>query len=118
MYSEGPNDQLGRRSAEQYAPKYAQHIAEVAAKVKELGTKYSRELALLKGFKPGVVCPTCRRAVSEADLGAVQAGIKQSLDVITEEGRAQKSQLDELQALEKQTEETFLQFQKDDVAQE
>ena len=108
---------LGRRGVEQYAPKYTQHIAEASAKVKELGAKYSRELALLKGFQTGVVCPTCRRAVSESDLGAVQAGIRKSLAAITEEGRAQKSQLDELQALEKQSEETFLQFQKDDVAQ-
>ena len=92
---------LGRRGVEQYAPKYTQHIAEASAKVKELGVKYSRELALLKGFQPGVVCPTCRRAVSESDLGAVQAGIRKSLAAITEEGRAQKSQLDELQALEK-----------------
>lgn len=111
------HQKLGQRGAEQYAPKYAQHIAETAAKVKELGAKYTRELALLKGFRPGVVCPTCRRAVSEADLGAVQAGIRQSLEAIMAEGRAQKGQLDELQALEKQSEETFLRFQKDDVAQ-
>ena len=90
---------------------------EASAKVKELGAKYSREATLLKAFQPGVVCPTCRRAVSEADLGAVQAEIRQSLEAITAEGRAQKGQLDELRALEKQAEETFLQFQKDDVAQ-
>ena len=110
------HQKLGQRGAEQYAPKYAQHIAETAAKVKELGAKYTRELALLKGFRPGVVCPTCRRAVSEADLGAVQAGIRQSLEAITTEGREQKSRLDELQVLEKKSEETFLQFQRDDVA--
>ena len=108
---------LGQRGAEQYAPKYTRHIAEVAAKVKELGAKYTREAALLKGFQPGVVCPTCRRAVSEADLGTVQTGIRASLEAITAEGRAHKGQLDELQALEKQAEETFLQFQKDDVTQ-
>ena len=111
------HQKLGRRSAEQYAPKYARHIVEASAKVKELGAKYSREATLLKAFQPGVVCPTCRRAVSEADLGAVQAEIRQSLEAITAEGRAQKGQLDELGALEKQAEETFLQFQKDDVAQ-
>lgn len=108
---------LGQRGAEQYAPKYTRHIAEVAAKVKELGAKYSREAALLKGFQPGIVCPTCRRAVSEADLRTVQSGIRASLEAITAEGRAQKGQLDELQALEKRAEETFLQFQKDDVTQ-
>lgn len=107
---------LGQRSAEQYVPKYAPQIAEASAKVKELGAKYSREMTLLKGFKPGVVCPTCRRAVSEAELPAVQSGIKKSLETITAEGKAWKKQLDDLQELEKKTEETFLQFQKDDVA--
>ncbi len=106
---------LGRRGAEQYTPKYTQHIAETSARVKELGAKYNRELALFKGFKPGIVCPTCRRAVSEADLGTVQAGLRRSMDAIMAEGKAQKGQLDELQALEKKSEETFLQFQKDDV---
>ena len=106
---------LGQRSAEQYAPKYAQHIAETNAKVKELGAKYSREMALLKGFKPGIVCPTCRRSVSQEDLPTVQAGIKASVEAIAAEGKQEKSRLDELKTLEKQTEETFLQFQKDDV---
>ena len=107
---------LGQRGAEQYAPKYAQHIAEAAAKVKELGIKYSREQAMLKGFRPGIVCPTCRRVVSEADLDAVLAEIRKSLAAIAAEGRAQKSQLDELQALEKKSEETFLRYQSDDLA--
>lgn len=106
---------LGQRSAEQYVPKYAPQIAEASAKVKELGAKYSREMTLLKGFKPGIVCPTCRRAVSEAELPTVQSGIKKSLETITAEGKAWKKQLDDLQELEKKTEETFLQFQKDDV---
>ena len=106
---------LGQRSAEQYVPKYVPQIAEAEAKVKELGAKYSREMTLLKGFRPGVVCPTCRRAVSEVELPTVQSGIKKSLETITAEGKAWKKQLDDLQELEKKTEETFLQFQKDDV---
>ena len=110
------HQELGRRGTEQYASQYARPIAEVSAKVKELGARYSREVALLKGFQPGVVCPTCRRTVSETDLGAVRAGIEQSLETIAAEGREQKGKLDELLALEKQAEETFLRLQKDDVA--
>lgn len=106
---------LGQRSAEQYVPKYSQPIAETAAKVKELGTRYAREAALLKGFRPGVVCPACRRAVTEADLPQVQQSINRSLTAIVAEGTAQKEQLEELKELEHKTEETFLQFQKDDV---
>ncbi|MGM9605749.1 MAG: hypothetical protein ACI3XG_11880, partial [Faecousia sp.] len=66
-------------------------------------------------FQPGIVCPTCRRAVTESDLPLVQDGINKSLAAIVTEGKAQKTQLDELRALEKQTEDTFLQFKKDDV---
>ena len=108
---------LGQRSAEQYVPKYSQPIAEAAARVKELGAKYARESALLKGFRPGVVCPTCRRAVTEADFPLVREEIGKSLSAVVADGKAQKEQLDELRALEKKTEDTFLQFQKDDVEQ-
>ena len=98
-------------------PKYSQPIAEAAARVKELGAKYARESALLKGFRPGVVCPTCRRAVTEADFPLVREEIGKSLSAVVADGKAQKEQLNELQMLEKKTEETFLQFQKDDVEQ-
>lgn len=96
---------LGQRSAEQYVPKYSQPIAETAARVKELGAKYARESALLKGFRPGVVCPTCRRAVTEADFPLVREEIGKSLSAVVADGKAQKEQLDELRALEKKTED-------------
>ena len=111
------HQKLGQRCAEQYVPKYSQPIAETAARVKELGAKYARESALLKGFRPGVVCPTCRRAVTEADFPLVREEIGKSLSAVVADGKAQKEQLNELQMLEKKTEETFLQFQKDDVEQ-
>lgn len=106
---------LGRRSAEQYAPKYAQPIADTTIKVKGVAARYKRELATLNGFSAGTVCPTCRRAVSEAELPAVKAELQKSVDALFAEGKNIKGQLDELTALEAKTEATFRQFQADDV---
>lgn len=109
------HQKLGERKAEQYAPKYAQPIAEANVRVNDLMGKYKRQAALLKGFQVGTVCPTCRRAVTEKELPTVQAELKKSVEDIVDQGKEAKGQLDELTALEKQTEETFLQFQADDV---
>ena len=109
------HQKLGERSAEQYAPKYATSIAEATAKVKEVALRYQREKAALQGFKAGTVCPTCHRAVTEKELPAVQAELKKSVDALLAEGRERKAQLDELNALEKKTEDTFRQFQADDL---
>ena len=106
---------LGERGAEQYAPKYADAIADATAKVKEVALRYQREKAALQGFKPGTVCPTCHRAVTEKELPAVQAELKKSVDALLAEGRERKAQLDELNALEQKTADTFRQFQADDL---
>ena len=109
------HQKLGERSAEQYASKYATSIAEATTKVKEVALRYQREKAALQGFKAGTVCPTCPRAVTEKELPAVQAELKKSVDALLAEGRERKAQLDELNALEQKTEDTFRQFQADDV---
>ena len=106
---------LGERGSEQYAPKYADAIADATAKVKEVALRYQREKAALQGFKPGTVCPTCHRAVTEKELPAVQAELKKSVDTLLAEGRERKAQLDELNALEQKTADTFRQFQADDL---
>lgn len=106
---------LGKCQAQQYQPKYAKPIAEASAKVETLAGKYRRQAALLKGFQTGTVCPACQRAVTENELPAVQSELKKALEQVVSQGKEAKSQLDELTALEKQTEDTFLRFQTDDV---
>ena len=108
---------MGERSAEQYAPKYAEPIAETTAKVKELAVRYKRDAGLLKGFEAGTVCPMCRRAVTEAELPAVRAELQKSVDSLMAEGKEVKGRLDELNELEAKTEATFRKFQSDDVAE-
>ena len=61
-------------------------------------------------------CPTCRRAVTADELPAMQNAFRTSIKQIVEAGQAERAKLEELQALEKKARDTFLQFQKDDIA--
>ncbi len=106
---------LGTRSAEKYQEKYTQHIAELTAQLGELGRKYRQEEVYLSGFVSGAVCPACRREVTEADVDAVHQSIKNIIGQVLAEGKETRQKLNELQALENKTRDTFLQFQKDDV---
>lgn len=106
---------LGERQAQVYQPKYAQPVAEVNARVKELTAQYRRQSALWKGFQAGVVCPTCRRTVTEKDLPSVQDALRKTVEEVVAQGREAKGQLEELTALEKKTQDTFLQFQREDI---
>ena len=110
------HEKLGQRTAETYLPKYTQHIADCTAKISELERKYRQDAGLYKGFRPGVICPTCRRPVGDADIPMIQQALQQSLSQIAADGKAAKAQLQELNELEQKAEATFRQFQSDDVA--
>lgn len=105
---------LGVRTAEQYTPKYAQSAADAAARVRDLGAKYKHQLALLKGFQAGAVCPTCRRAVQESELPHVRAALQTAVDDLLYQGKEVRAQLDELAELERKAEEAFQKFRADD----
>lgn len=107
---------LAERKAEQYEPKYTQPIADTEARIKALGQRYQREMALYQGFHTGMVCPTCRRAVTDADIGTVREELKKSILEIGAAGKEQAAQREELRVLEQKARDAFLQFQADDVA--
>ena len=102
------------RLAEVYQSKYAQPVLDATAKVKELGGRYKRQTALLKGFRVGSTCPACLRTVSEQELPAVQAALRDALTETVVEGKNVKAQLAELTALEAKAEAVFQQFKKED----
>ena len=106
---------LGQRRAEKYEPKYTQPIAEKTAKVKELTARYRREATAFRSLAVGTVCPTCRRAVTEAELPAIRDSLQKSGMETISQGKEAKAQLDELNALEQETEKTFLAYQAEDV---
>mgnify|MGYP000053674851 CR=1 FL=1 len=109
-------EKLVRRQAEQYQSKYTKPLAELSAKVRELGAHYQRESAIYKAFHAGMECPTCHRAVTEQSLPEVQAALKKVISDLYAAGTEQRSQLTELQEMDKKASDTFDQFKADDLA--
>ena len=109
-------EKIARRQAEQYQSKFTQPLADIAAKVKELGARYQREAASFKAFHAGMECPTCHRAVTEQSLPEVQAALKKVISDLYAAGTEQRSQLTELQEMDKKASDTFDQFKADDLA--
>ena len=109
-------EKIARRQAEQYQSKFTQPLADIAAKVKELGARYQREVASFKAFHAGMECPTCHRAVTEQSLPEVQAALKKVISDLYAAGTEQRSQLTELQEMDKKVSDTFDQFKADDLA--
>ena len=108
--------ELTARKAAVYTPKYAEATAQVNARIRQLGSQYQQEKEQCSQLKPGYQCPTCRRAVTADELPAMQNAFRTSIKQIVEAGQAERAKLEELQALEKKARDTFLQFQKDDIA--
>ncbi len=106
---------LAERSASVYESRFTQAIAEAAERVKALGVKYNAEVSTGKAIVPGYICPTCRRAVSEADVPVVRKAFQESVKSIIAEGREQRAQLEELKAMDAQSEETFRKYKEEDV---
>lgn len=108
-------ERIIRRQTEQYQSKYTKPLAELSAKVRELGAHYQRESAIYKAFHAGMECPTCHRSVTEQTLPEVQTAIKKTLSELYAAGTEQKSQLTELQELDRKAMETFEQFKGEDL---
>lgn len=69
-------EKIVRRQAEQYQSKFTEPLAEITAKVNDLGARYKREAVAYKAFHAGMDCPTCHRRVTEETLPEVQAALK------------------------------------------
>ena len=94
-------EKIVRRQSEQYQSKFTEPLAEITAKVNDLGTRYKRESVAYKAFHAGMDCPTCHRRVTEETLPEVQAALKKNISELYAAGTEQKGQLTELQELER-----------------
>lgn len=108
-------EKIAGRQAEQYCSKFAQSLADAGAKVKELGTRYSREVAAYRAFRVGVECHTCHRPVTEQSLPEVQAALQKVISELYSAGTEQQNQLIQMQEMDKQAEDTFKQFKAEDL---
>lgn len=107
---------LAAHSASAYESKFTQAIADASGRVKALAAKYNAELSAGKAIVPGFVCPTCRRAVTEADVPIVRKAFQESISGIVAEGKEQRAQLEELKAMDAESQATFEKFKEEDVA--
>lgn len=108
-------EKIIRRQAEQYQSKFTQPMAEAYARVNDLGARYQREMASYKAFHAGMDCPVCHRSVTEETLPEVQTALKKVISELYSAGTEQKSQLTELQVMDKKAKATFEQFQAEDL---
>ncbi len=107
---------LAARSASAYESKFTQAIADASGRVKALAAKYNTELSAGKAIVPGFVCPTCRRAVTEADVPIVHKAFQESISSIVAEGKEQRAQLEELKAMDAESLAIFQKYKEDDMA--
>lgn len=105
-------EKIVRRQSEQYQSKFTEPLAEITAKVNDLGARYKREAVVYKAFHAGMDCPTCHRRVTEETLPEVQAALKKAISELYAAGTEQKRQLTELQELDKKARDTFDAFKK------
>ena len=103
------------RQAEQYQSKFTEPLAEISAKVNDLGVRYKRESVAYKAFHAGMDCHTCHRRVTEETLPEVQAALKKTISELYAAGTEQKGQLTELQVMDKKANETFAAFKEADL---
>ena len=108
-------EKIIRRQAEQYQSKFTEPLAEITAKVNDLGVQYRRETMAYKAFHAGMDCPTCHRRVTEETLPEVQTALKKAISELYAAGTEQKGQLTELQELDKKAREAFETFKEDDL---
>ena len=108
-------EKIIRRQAEQYQSKFTEPLAEITAKVNDLGVQYRRETMAYKAFHAGMDCPTCHRRVTEETLPEVQTVLKKAISELYAAGTEQKGQLTELQELDKKAKEAFEAFKEDDL---
>lgn len=108
-------EKIVRRQAERYQSKFTEPLAEITAKVNDLGARYKREAVAYKAFHAGMDCPTCHRRVTEETLLEVQAALKKTISELYAAGTEQKGQLTELQELDKKARETFEAFKEADL---
>ena len=108
-------EKIVRRQAEQYQSKFTEPLAEITAKVNDLGARYKREVVAYKAFHIGMDCPTCHRRVTEETLPEVQAALKKTISELYAAGTELKGQLTELQELDKKARETFEAFKEADL---
>jgi len=108
---------LGELRASVYEAKNTKEIAEVEECIRGLEEQYKRENGILKSIAHNGVCPTCRRAVKEADIPILKSVFQTTITDIVEKGKTQRARLEQLQKLEQDAEREFAKKKEAQIAQ-
>lgn len=98
-----------------YEGKFTAALAETQAALQAAAAEHKQVTTLLSRTQPGAVCPTCKQPLPADAVAQAQENLRQKLGEVTTRGQGLRSQLNDLQTLEKQARETFEQFHKEDV---
>ena len=109
-------EKIDRRREDQYQSPYAETTTVLTAAVTELAKRYNEEVTTYRSFAPGMVCPTCRRPVTDETLSEVQSCLKKGIAEILAAGKEQRAKLQELKELDQKSAGTFEQFKADDLS--
>ena len=108
-------EKIAARKAEVYQSKYTQPLAEAQARGEALAAQYKRDAVSYRALAPGAACPICRRPITASELSAIQDHLRHSATDLLAQGKEQQAQIEELRSLDRKAEETFQQFQSDDL---
>ena len=109
-------EKLAEAKGRSYVSKLREPFAEAQAEYKALGAQYKGLSERLRTVKVGEVCPTCRMAVTAANLAEYKANLTAECQKIAEQGKGAKERCQEILALDRKAKEQFEQYKADDIA--
>ena len=98
-----------------YVSKFTKEVANVEAEYKSAVSEYKNLFEKAKNIRPGVACPTCTHALTDAEFSSVKTDITKELSALKTKGMNLKSQLDDLMQLNAQAKEQFFKYREDDL---
>ena len=104
-----------RLRVKRYEGKFTAALAETQAALQAAAAEHKQVTAMLSRTQPGALCPTCKQPLPNDAVAQAQENLRQKLREVTSRGQGLRSQLNDLASLEKQAQETFEQFHKEDV---
>ncbi len=108
---------LGELRVSVYETKNTKEIADVEECIRGLEERYKQENGILKSIAHNGVCPTCRRAVKEADIPVLKSEFQTTITDIVEKGKAQRTRLEQLRKFEQDAEREFIKRKEAQITQ-
>lgn len=107
---------IEKRRAEAYVSKFSEKLSEAQRIYDDTVKKFEYENTTHSSIKAGVECPTCKRTVTESDVGALKSVFEKNLEETCKQGSKVSVELSQLKELDRKAIEVFEKFRADDIA--